>query len=475
MKKFIKTFRKTIIFFIKLLLYVSLFLVFFLIMGLENPPLLRPSRTAAVTLSTFVIIALLLTAIYGKFDIGVRKSKPIIASMSLNVVITDLVTYLMLVIMKTTDSNNRQFRPVDNILLLIVVIIIQILLIYFFTYMGNYVYFRMYPAERCCIVTDSKESLNEIAIAVGTYKKQYKIVSARDYRSEKLRESLLQCDTVFIYNVPVKERTEIMEFCYRYMRNVYISPEISDIAEISSKHVILDDVSLIYAPVKELSIEQRIIKRTMDIVISALAIVITSPIMLICAIAIKANDGGKIIFKQRRATKNGHVFEVYKFRTMKENVKNYSAVSDDDRITSVGKVLRKYRLDELPQLFNILKGEMSLVGPRPEMLENVYMYTKEYPEFTYRLRVKAGLTGYAQIAGKYNTSPKHKLILDLIYIEQYSVLKDFKLLFQTLIVLFKPDSTEAFAKKQVKVLKDLDADSNDWWEDEPDSRKDAKK
>ena len=125
--------------------------------------------------------------------------------------------------------------------------------------------------------------------------------------------------------------------------------------------------------------------------------------------------------------------------------------------------MRKYRLDELPQFVNILKGEMSMVGPRPEMLENVYLYTKEYPEFSYRLRVKAGLTGYAQIAGKYNTSPKYKLVLDLMYIEKYSLVKDLKLLLQTLIVVFKPDSTEAFKDKEKVILSGLDKESNDWW------------
>ena len=236
------------------------------------------------------------------------------------------------------------------------------------------------------------------------------------------------------------------------MRNIYFSPEISDIVEINSKHTILDDISLINLPVKELSIEQRFMKRCVDVVFSLTAIIITSPIWLICAIAIKLNDGGKVFFKQKRATKNGKVFEVYKFRTMKENVTNYSAVADDERVTTVGKILRRYRLDEFPQFLNILFGDMSLVGPRPEMLENVYLYTEEYPEFAYRLRVKAGLTGYAQIAGKYNTTPKYKLILDLMYIENYSILKDIKLILQTLIVFFKPDSTEAFDSERYEHL-----------------------
>ena len=129
---------------------------------------------------------------------------------------------------------------------------------------------------------------------------------------------------------------------------------------------------------------------------------------------------------------------------MKENVENRSVTDDDDRITKPGKILRKIRMDELPQLLNILKGDMSFVGPRPEMLENVNEYEKQLPEFRYRLRVKAGLTGYAQIAGKYNTTPKDKLIMDMMYIEQFNILKDIQLIFQTFIVLLKSDSTEAF-------------------------------
>ncbi len=464
MKKVILTFRRTIIFLIKITLYISLLGSFFLIMGIENWQLLRLSRTAGITLSTFCVVGLGLTAAYGTFDIGLRKSKPIIASLGLATVLTDLITYVQLAIMNTNDANNRQFK-FENIGLLLIVIVVQIWLIVIFTYAGNYIYFRMHAPERCCIVTESAESLSEITNAILSFKKQYKICFARDYRSDQLYDTILKCDTVFIYNVPVQPRTEIMEFCYRNLRNVYISPEIADVVEINAKHVILDDISLISAPVKELSFEQKIMKRLMDIILSLIALIISSPVLLLCAVSIKLCDGGKIIFKQKRATKNGKVFQVYKFRTMKENVENFSAISDDKRITSVGRIMRKYRLDELPQFINILKGEMSMVGPRPEMLENVYLYTKEYPEFAYRLRVKAGLTGYAQIAGKYNTSPKYKLVLDLMYIEKYSLIKDIKLLLQTLIVLFKPDSTEAFNKEKRVVLAQLDKASNDWWEE----------
>jgi len=464
MKNILKKFEKTIVFLLKMSLYICIFVSFFLMMGITNRQLLRLSRTAGVTMVTFIVLGLVMIAAYGGYDIGKRKSKPIISSLSLATVITDIVTYIQLSIMNTNIATGLEFR-FENISILILVIIIQVLIIIGFAYGGNAVFFTINDPESCCIITSSKESFVEIAHAVGAFKKQYCINMIVDYRSVKLKDCILACDTVFIYNVPIRERTEIAEFCYRNMRHIYFNPEISDIAEISSKHVILDDISLINAPVKEMSFEQKTFKRVMDIVFSMSALIITSPIFVFCMISIKLGDGGKVIFKQQRATKDGKIFYVYKFRTMKENIENYSATEEDDRITKVGKTLRKYRLDELPQFFNILKGDMSLVGPRPEMLENIYMYTKEFPEFAYRLRVKAGLTGYAQIAGKYNTSPKYKLILDLLYIENYSLVKDLKLILQTLIVLFKPDSTAGFSDNKQKEYKKYEEIFDKCWMD----------
>ena len=206
-------------------------------------------------------------------------------------------------------------------------------------------------------------------------------------------------------------------------------------------------MSVISAEVKELSAEQKLIKRAGDIFISLFAIIVGSPIMLGCALAIKLNDGGSVLFRQNRVTKDNRIFTIYKFRTMKEGADLHLCTTDDERVTKVGKVLRKYRLDELPQLFNILKGDMSLVGPRPEMTQFVYVYMEDLPQFGYRHRVKAGLTGYAQVMGKYNTSSKDKLAMDLMYIENFSIWNDVKILFQTVLVLFKAeDSTEGFMK-----------------------------
>lgn len=268
--------------------------------------------------------------------------------------------------------------------------------------------------------------------------------------------AILDCDTVFLYDVPLKERNDLISFCYQTQKNIYYNFETIDVVSQGAKYVTLDDKSLVMYTAKDLTMEQRIVKRLTDLAVAIVGLVLTSPIMLACAIAIKAEDGGKVMYKQKRLTKYGRVFEVYKFRTMRENSAQVSVMENDDRITKVGRVLRKFRIDELPQLLNILNGDMTVVGPRPEMLENVEKYTEELPEFSYRLRMKAGLTGLAQISGKYNTSPKDKLVMDLMYNENYSIWQDFKLIFQTITVFLKAsESTEAFGAEE---LYDFDGD-----------------
>lgn len=452
MKKIVRDLQNTVILLLKLLLYTLIIGIFFCLFAIENWQILRLSRTAGVTLVTFVVVGLAMMAAYGGYDIGKRKSKPIIYSLSLATIITDFVTYIQLSIMNVNAANNPTFK-LENIGTLVLTVVIQVAVIIIMTYFGNYVYFRINRPEKCCVITSSQKSLNNVMSGVKKFKKQFKVCDIADYHSNNIYKTIMKNDTVFLYDIPVEKRKELIEYCYRNNKNIYFNPEIADIVEMNADHVVLDDVSLVGAPAHELSLEQRFLKRAMDLIISGIAMVISSPIWLICAVSIKMYDGGKVFFKQNRATKDGKIFQVYKFRTMKENVNNYSSVKDDDRITPVGKILRKIRIDELPQLLNIIKGDMSLVGPRPEMLENVYSYTKELPEFEYRLRVKAGLTGYAQIAGKYNTSPRDKLILDLMYIEKYSIWRDIKLLFQTLIVFFKSDSTEAFGtEKEIEFI-----------------------
>lgn len=443
-KDFCSKFQISFILMFEFIMYGACLATFFLLFAIDNKEILVISRTAAVTLSTYVIILFLLTCIYGKYDVGIRKSKPIIFSLMLAVVFTDLATYLQLTIMKTNEANNPTFK-LENIGILVLTMFVQFLIITVMTKIGNAFYFWLNDAEKCVIIANDVEQAKRVAGAVSDFRKRYEVLEIIDYREADMEVSMLKADTVFLYDVPVELRTKIIDFCYQNLKNIYFNPYIADILEQNSKQVVIDDISFFSSRFHMITFEQRIIKRLMDIAISVIALILTSPILLISAICIKKGDGGSVLFKQKRATVNGKVFEIYKFRTMKEHVGNYSVVDGDDRVTHVGKFLRKYRIDELPQLYNILKGDMSLVGPRPEMLENVADYTKEMPEFRYRLRMKAGLTGYAQIIGKYNTSSRDKLMLDLMYIENYSVLKDIQLLFQTVMVLFNAsDSTSAF-------------------------------
>ena len=446
MKKHLHKFESTLWLVIKFLLYFLLLLTFIIVHGKENIGLTRLSRTMGTTVFVFVIVGLLLLSVYGTYDVGRRKSKPIIYSLSLAVACTDVVAYLQVMIMRAnTDIHEFRLRGIE---LLILTMVIQIAIIIVFTYTGNALFFAIHEPEKCCVITSCQESLDVIAYAICRFRKQYKITSVVDYRCSDIEPYIEKAETVFVYDIPAERRLMIMRLCYKHKVNVYFNPYLEDIMEVNAKHYVLDDVYLFNKNNKTLTMEQRIFKRLLDIGLSLLLGILTSPLWICGAIAVKLYDGGPVFFKQKRATIHGRVFDVYKLRTMKTNVENYSAKKDDDRITKPGKILRRTRIDELPQLLNVLKGDMTFVGPRPEMLENVQSYTEELPEFRYRLRVKAGLTGYAQISGKYNTTPRDKLIMDMMYIEQFSILRDIQLILQTAVVLLKSDSTEAFGKKK---------------------------
>lgn len=453
MKTNLRKLENSIVFLLKLVMHVLLFWSFYGMYAMKNWQLLNISRTSGVVLATYFIMSYMFSNIYGRYDIGKRKSKPIMHSLILTMAFTDTISMLMLSVMNTNERNNKTFE-LEQPELLVIVFIIQFLIISIFTYGGNKLYFTLFDPEDCIIITSSQRSLNEVIKGIRKYKLQYKVTKIADYRDINLKEYINTHDTIFIYDVPIKERTAIVEYCYQNMKNVFFNPDMHDVIETNARHIILDDVSMLGNFSKGLTLEQKIIKRISDVVISVLALIVTSPLLLISAIIIKMEDGGSIIFKQNRATQGGKIFSVYKLRTMKEDVENYSVIENDERVTKVGRILRKYRIDEIPQFINVLKGDMSVVGPRPEMLANIFNYTSVLPEFEYRLRVKAGITGYAQIAGKYNTSPKDKLILDLMYIEEYSLWLDIKLLFQTALVILKKDSTEAFKKEEEYIFEE---------------------
>lgn len=441
-----KKFESTILFIMKLLLFCACAGVFFLIFGSKFYFMLIPTRTSFITLGVFTLVYMMMNIIYGGFDIGKRKSKPIIYSFVLSVFFTDIAAHFFMCIMNITVVHNGKF-VYDYPLLLLLTYIIQIFIIVVFTYGGNYIYFSANKPHDSIIITRKGEQTDSIVSKIGRYKKQYNITGTVFIDDPDILKKIDKADSIFFYNLSVPERNAFVEYCYHCKKDIYYSVEISDIVSLGSHRVYFDDKSMVYAPVKGLTFEQRVIKRIMDLVIAGFGLIITSPIFLITALCIKLEDGGPVFYKQERATYAGKIFNVIKFRSMKveDGSIHKSVTKNDDRITRTGRIIRKFRIDELPQLINVIKSDMSIVGPRPEMVENVEKYTKELPEFAYRQRAKAGLTGMAQIYGKYNTSPKDKLIFDLTYINEYSVWLDIKLIFRTLLVLLTPDkSTEAF-------------------------------
>lgn len=447
-RDFCTKFQHSIIFMFGLLLYVLCLAAFFLLFSIDNPEIIKLSRTAAVTLSTYVILFSLLTFMYGRYDAGRRRWGQVALSVTITSVMTDLITYLELSIMKTNEANNTTFR-LENIGILFLVFVIQAFLAMAMSAAGEKFYFWINPKEKCLIITGDRENAKRVATALSSFEKKYEVTEIVSFDDPDLENKMVANDSIILYELPVNERTEIIDFGYQNLKNIYFNPHISDILEQNSHPVIMDDISLFSTRYHMITFEERLVKRFMDVFISLLALIITSPLLVIFSIAIRKEDGGSVFFRQKRATVHGRVFEIIKFRTMHENVENFSSTQGDERITKVGRIMRKYRIDEIPQFVNILKGDMSLVGPRPEMLENVADYEKDLPEFRFRLRMKAGLTGLAQIYGKYNTTSRDKLMLDLMYIENYSLIRDIQLLFQTVLVLFKAeDSTEAFEIKE---------------------------
>ena len=262
-----------------------------------------------------------------------------------------------------------------------------------------------------------------------------------------IREKILKHDAVVINDIPSEKRKDILKFCFEEGIRVYFVPKISDIFVKGSTELKLFDTPMFLCRNIQLTLEQRFVKRTMDIVMSALLLILGSPFMIFAWIAIKLEDGGPAFFTQERCTLGGKTFKVYKFRSMRVDAEKNGAQlakENDSRITKIGAFIRKTRIDELPQLFNILKGDMSFVGPRPERPEFVAEYSKTVPEFAYRMKVKGGLTGYAQVYGKYNTTSLDKLKLDLLYIEKYSILLDVQIILMTIKVVFMKESTEGF-------------------------------
>lgn len=434
--------------FLRVMVYGCLALLFFGLMGVNNWQLTNPSRTLATTLLTYTAMMIAMHAVYGGYAVGKKKSKPVISSMSLATLATDVVTYLQLQIMNVNaNKNNRLELLGEDFPWLILCMIAQVLLIIFWVRLGNGMYFTINPPRKCLLILGEKEQEARLRRKIGRYALQWKVEATAMWNDPDVEKRIADYELIFMATMPEEAKMCLMRRCYDLRKDVISQAQLQDIMLSNARQIVVDDAPFLEMEYGKITLGQRIMKRLMDIFVSLLVLVVFSPVLAVIALLIHLEDGGPVIFRQMRMSVNGRKFSICKFRTMTvhdNSEKQVSATQNDSRITRVGAVLRRTRLDELPQFWNILRGDMTLVGPRPEMLENVEKYKLQLPSFVYREKMKAGLTGYAQIEGRYNTTPEDKLMLDLMYIESFSLWVDVKLLFRTLTVFFKSDSTEGF-------------------------------
>ena len=443
MKLLIK-FRKSVMIMVKLLIIVAMTLGFVWVWRNFYCDIQYVRGASYVVLSSYFIFFMLFSELYGGFKFGINRLNEIIYSLSLSAFVTNLFVYLEFAFIA-----NKWVDPIPAIWSFVY----QVAVIFIGSYCGNVIYFKLYAARKTLAIFADDEEGKAIIKKMSKIPERFSIergISVNRATIDEIKELIDKYEAILICDFDKNIKTELLHYCYATNKRTYVLPTSTDIIVRNSDNIQIFDTPLLMCHNRGLRLEQELIKRFFDIIIAATGIIVTSPIMIVTAIAIKLCDGGPVFFKQNRVTKNGKIFNVLKFRSMtvdaeKDGAKK--AENNDSRITPVGKIIRPCRADELPQLFNILFGDMSLVGPRPERIENVYEYVQMYPDFNLRHRVKGGLTGYAQIYGKYNTSPEDKLKMDLIYIERYSLFLDLKLLLMTVKILFMKESTEGFESK----------------------------
>lgn len=401
-------------------------------------------QTMLISFFLYFVIYMAFGKLYHAFKIGTYKISELIFSQLLTFGIADLCLYLECCLI---HRGFVDIRP-GIVAVLLQLIGSTILIVVAKRYFAKYIP----PQKTILIYGGNKAEALEFEQKLSdklSHMFQIQEMLNDSIPKEELISRINDYGTVLLYQVSESVRVELLAESIQKGKNIYITPRIEDIllTNFENRHII--DTPLLKA---KTDCSEYYGKRILDILISSCMLLLFSPIMLLVALSIKIEDGGPVFFKQKRVTKDGKVFEILKFRSMipdAEKAGCQPCTTNDSRITKTGHIIRATRLDELPQLINILKGDMSVVGPRPERVEHVEKYTADLPEFAYRLRVRGGLTGYAQIYGKYNTSAEDKLKMDLMYIEKQSLLLDLQLIFLTIKIMFIPESTEGFEKQKI--------------------------
>ncbi|MCR4892649.1 MAG: sugar transferase [Lachnospiraceae bacterium] len=394
-------------------------------------------------MALYIGVFIFLGRVFGGLLVGVRRIGEIVFSFIFTALFSDLFFYtiVMLLSYKIPDP-----RP------LLLVLLLQLVFSCIWIVLTGKLYHRHFKPLNVLLVYYG-ESYQGFLEKLRTRKDQFFISDtvSTELGQEPVKEKIDRYNTIMLWDIPSRIRNPLVKYCYENSKRIYVMPKITDIILNGSSPVHLFDTPLLLTEGNPLEYEERILKRIMDIILSLILIVVTSPIMLLTALAVKLCDGGPVFYKQVRCTRNFKEFKIIKFRSMIVNAESKGgamlARQHDPRITPVGRFIRKCRIDELPQLFNVIKGDMSFVGPRPERPEFVRQFMETMPEFVFRMKVRAGITGYAQLYGKYNTRPYDKLKFDLYYIEQYSIWLDIKLMILTFKIIFSLESTEGTKEK----------------------------
>lgn len=432
-----------------LLLTVPVLLVWLLWYG-PNNGMHGNWKLLCLVSGVFMVLYVTYGRIYGSFYISMVRISEMVYSQCLAMIMADGVLYLVLCMV---------CRRLVALWPMGAALGVQFLLSVLWCIAAHIWYFRTYPPKKTAIVYDNGESVDALIGAYGLRKK-YDVALSVDVK-QCIRDGcapISGMETVFLCGIHSSDRNKILKFCVEKNITAYVIPRIGDILMSGGKRVSLFHLPFFRVDRYDPAPEYLLFKRLFDIVVASTALVVLSPVMLVTAVAVKFTDGGPVFYRQKRLTQNGKEFYVLKFRSMRpdaerDGVARLSTGNLDPRITPVGRLIRKLRIDELPQLFNILGGSMSIVGPRPERPEIAARYEKELPEFSLRLQAKAGLTGYAQVYGKYNTTPYNKLQMDLMYIAHPSFFEDLRIIFATIKILFLPESTEGVPEGMETAMK----------------------
>jgi len=399
----------------------------------------------------FTILLLFFNRTYNSYLYGYCRVRSLVFSMILSQFFSLAIIYGIV---------SLAWNHFDNPLIFISLFGVLIITDVIWAYFGNELYFRLHPPRKTVLIYRNELDRKRFGYVQGKpTERLYKIVKEIKFDGtfNEIKDQLQGYDAVFVAGLNSHARNGILKYCEENNVRGFFLPHIGDVIMQGAEHIQAFDSPVLMVRRKILKPEYRMIKRAFDFIVSLVGLIVLSPVFLITALAIKLYDKGPVFYKQVRLTRGGKEFKIIKFRSMrvdaeKDGVARLSTGDNDDRITPVGKIVRKCRLDELPQLINILKGDMSIVGPRPERPEIAEQYYKQMPDFKLRLQVKAGLTGYAQVYGKYNTDPYEKLEFDLLYINHMSILTDIELMFATVGILFESESTEGVNEGQVTAM-----------------------